>query len=473
MLRVVASHGTKCCDGLSRRELLRAGALGFGGLSLPHLLQWEASAAPANHSGVPGRQRRIKSVVVLYLSGGPSHLDMWDLKPQAPEEIRGTFQPISTNVPNLMISEHMPRMARIADKYSIVRSMTHDEADHIRGGYWVMTGGRLLRPVVQASGMKREDRPHLGSALDLLLGSTSTLPSFVMVPEYTSPVGVPRPGQYAGFLGPAHDPYLINSDPNLPDYDPGPMRNQDGSLSTRLKDRRSLLSELERPAVAMQSSAVHTLDSYKQRAFDLISSPEAQRAFDVAAESAATRDRYGRHVFGQATLVARRLVEAGVRLVHVNFVRHDNGKGGQGYDSHSAPPNPPHLTWAKNELLPPTDAAFASLVEDLSDRGMLEETLVVMMGEFGRTPRFNKDGGRDHWPQCYSLVVAGGGTRGGFIYGASDRIGAFPTADPVSPIDLLATICWQLGLDPHATIYDGQGRPHPVTTGHPIHGLLA
>lgn len=398
---------------------------------------------------------------------------MWDLKPQAAAEIRGEFKPVSTNVPGLQISEHMPRMARLADKYAIVRSMSHNEGDHIRGGYWVMTGGRLLRPIVQASGMKREDRPHIGSALDYLLGSANKLPSFVTVPEFTSPVGVPRPGQYAGFLGPAHDPYLIHSDPNLPDYDPGPLQANPSSSQRRMSARRSLLNVLEGHLRDLRSPVVESMDSYKERAFDLISSPQAQRAFDVSAESARTRDRYGRHVFGQSTLVARRLVEAGVRLVQVNFMRHDNGKGGQGYDSHSVPPSPPHLPWAKAELLPPTDAAFAALVEDLSDRGLLDETLVVMMGEFGRTPKFNINAGRDHWPQCYSLVLAGGGVKGGFVYGSSDKIAAYPASDPVGPEDLLATIYHQLGVDPHIALRDQQGRPHHLTNGQPVRGLLA
>jgi uncharacterized protein (DUF1501 family) len=204
----------------------------------------------------------------------------------------------------------------------------------------------------------------------------------------------------------------------------------------------------------------------------MVLSPAARRAFDVAEESAATRDRYGRHIFGQSVLVARRLVEAGVRLVQVNFVRHDKGKGGQGYDSHSVPPNPPHLDWARTELLPPTDAAFSSLIEDLADRGLLDETLVIMMGEFGRTPRFNKDGGRDHWPQCYSAVLAGGGIKGGQVYGSSDKLAATPLSDPVSPEDLLATLYHLVGLDLQTTMHDLQGRPFPIASGTPVHRLL-
>ncbi|MEE2737750.1 MAG: DUF1501 domain-containing protein, partial [Planctomycetota bacterium] len=326
--------------------------------------------------------------------------------------------------------------------------------------------------VIQASGMKREDRPHIGSTLDFLLGSSNTLPSFVVIPEFTSPVGVPRPGQYAGFLGAAHDPYLIHSDPNLADYDPGPLRADTATSSRRLSRRRSLLHTIEESSGHLQSPSVQTFDSYKQRAIDLISSPRARRAFDLTDESVATRDRYGRHVFGQSALVARRLVEAGVRLVQVNFMRHDNGKGGQGYDSHSVPPSPPHLGWAETELLPPTDAAFSGLVQDLSDRGLLDETLVVMMGEFGRTPKFNNNGGRDHWPYCYSLVLAGGGIKSGCAYGASDKMAAFPTSNPVSPEDLLATIYQQLGIDPGGVLHDQQDRPHYLTTGRPVPELL-
>jgi uncharacterized protein (DUF1501 family) len=295
-----------------------------------------------------------------------------------------------------------------------------------------------------------------------------------MIPEFISPVGVPRPGQHGGFLGAEYDPYLINSDPNEPGYSPGELRPVGELNPSRLTRRRSLLARLEQHLRSLEESpSGRNLAPYYSRAFDLISSPAAQRAFDVSAESQATRDRYGRHVFGQSALVARRLIEAGVRLVQVNFVRHDRGKGGQGYDSHSTPPRPPHLTWAKTELLPPTDAAFSSLVEDLADRGLLAETLVIMIGEFGRTPRFNQYGGRDHWPQCYSAVLAGGGILGGRVFGASDRMAATVTSDPVSPEDLMASLYVLLGVDPQTTIHDLQGRPFPLVAGKPVDGLLA
>src|SRR5262249_26611134 len=244
-----------------------------------------------------------------------------------------------------------------------------------------------------------------GSAAAKILGARPGMPAFVMVPEAISPVGPERPGQHAGFLGAAYDPYRVNSDPNLTNYSPGSLGPRQEMTAMRLTERRELLHSVSEQARHLeQTAAARVLDPYYIKAFDLISSPAAQRAFDITAEPDRTRDRYGRHVFGQSVLLARRLGEAGVRLVHVHWVRHDNAKGGQGYDSHRN-----HLAWCKHELLPPTDAAFASLIEDLADRGLLGQTLVLMIGEFGRTPRFNNAGGRDHWPSCFIVVLAGGG----------------------------------------------------------------
>lgn len=471
MLTFGLPRGTRHCDGLTRREVMRVGAIGLGGLCLPHLLG-SADAAAAAGTGQP--IPRARSVVILYLSGGPSQLDMWDMKPEASQEIRGTFRPIDTTVPGIQVCEHMPRMARVADMYTIVRTMSHGETEHLRAGYWVMTGTPLLRPVAQASGMLREDRPHAGAVLSRFLTRPRMIPPFVTIPEFVSPVGVPRPGQNAGFLGAEDDPYLVHSDPNLPDYSPGELSPPAGLPASRLASRRSLLRLVDdRLGYLQNAPAGRNLVSYYSQAFDMVLSQAARRAFDVSLETEATRDRYGRHVFGQSVLVARRLVEAGVRLVQVNFMRHDRGKGGQGYDSHSSPPNPPHLSWARDELLPPTDAAFASLIEDLSERGLLGETLVIMMGEFGRTPRFNERGGRDHWSRCYSAVLAGGGVRGGQVYGTSDRIASTPTSEPVSPEDLLATLYHLVGLDPRTEIHDLQRRPFPISTGKPVWGLLS
>jgi hypothetical protein len=464
MLPILAPSGVRSCDGLTRREALLVGALGVGSLTLPGLLRWQQTAAATGDL----RARKAKSVILLFLSGGPSQLDMWDLKPHAPEEIRGTFRPIQTDVPGILVSEHLPRTARLASKYAIIRSVSHASTNHPAAAYWMMVGNPMQRSAPQAVRMSREDRPHPGSVLARFLPARQQLPSFVMVPEAISPVGPERPGQYAGFLGAAYDPYRINSDPNLPTYSPGALAPVGDLTVDRLASRHGLLEHLDREALWLeQLAATRSLDPCYVKAFELISSTAARRAFDIHAESDKTRDRYGRHVFGQSVLLARRLVEAGVRLVHVNWVRHDHGKGGQGYDSHRN-----HLDWTKTELLPPTDAALAALLEDLSDRGLLDETLVLVLGEFGRTPRFNGQGGRDHWPQCFSVLLAGGGIRGGQVHGSSDRIAAYPTSVPVSPQDLIATLYSRVGIDPQTEIRDLQNRPYPLVDGRPVDALL-
>jgi hypothetical protein len=461
---------------MTRRDCLRIGSIGLGGLSLPHLLRLQGQARAASDPARPlAAAPRAKSVILLFLSGGPAHQDMWDLKPDAPEEIRGTFKPIATNVPGIDVCEHMPRMSRLADKYAIVRSMTHAQSAHPAAAYWMMAGAPIARPAPDASFMSRQDRPHLGSSLAKLIGpAVPSMPAFVMVPEAMAPNGPERAGQHAGFLGPTYDPYRINSDPNLADYSPGALTTPDGLTPARLQSRRELLDQIEHPGGlghapghGLADAADDGMDEFQTKAFDLLASTSAQHAFDIAAEPAAVRDRYGRHVFGQSTLLARRMVEAGVRLVHVNWVRHDNGKGGQGYDTHGR-----HLESARNDLLPPTDAAFSSLIEDLDARGILDETLVIMMGEFGRTPRFNDAGGRDHWPHCFSVVMAGGGIKGGRIHGASDRIAAYPAADPVTPEDLIATVYHCLGVDSTGVMHDLQDRPFPLADGRPILELL-
>jgi uncharacterized protein (DUF1501 family) len=460
------------CNGPTRRRVLQVGTAAFG-LSLTRLLQAEARAA-APSPGSAGGAPRAKSVIILYLSGGPSQLDMWDLKPEAPEAIRGTFRPIRTSVPGIDICEHLPRMAGLAHHYTIVRSMTHDDDNHVTAGYYVLTGARHAVSLAQRAGMDRNDRPHAGAIVARSLGSRQNVPPFCMIPEYVSPVGVPRPGQHAGFFGPAYDPYLIDSDPNEPDYDPGPLSISPSGRLQRTARLRSLLETAERQAaLSSDLPAVRDFQTFREKALDLLTSPAAQQALDVTLEPDSVRDRYGRHHFGQSALVARRLIEAGSRLVQVNFMRHDFGKGGQGYDSHSALGYPPHLPWLVDELLPPTDAAFASLVEDLHDRGLLDETIVVMMGEFGRTPKFNADAGRDHWARCYSLVVAGGGFTAGQVYGASDATASTVTADPVTPEGLLCTVYQLLGIDHRGEVVDLENRPMPMIEGEPVRGLIA
>jgi hypothetical protein len=441
---------------------VRAGAIGLGGLTLPGLLGLRRAA------GADRRAGRARSAILLFLSGGPSQLDMWDPKPDAPERIRGTFAPIATRVPGVRIAEHLPGMARVADRFAIIRSASHTQSNHPAAAYWMMAGSPIARPEPDAAFMSRSDRPHPGSVVAHLRGGRPGLPPFVLLPEAMAPNGPERAGQHAGFLGAAFDPYRVNSDPNAPDFSPGVLHPAPELTVTRLDRRRALLEAVDRLSALGDRGSGPGAGQDHARAFDLLTSPAAQRAFDLADEPAASRDRYGRHVFGQSVLLARRLVEAGVRLVQVNWVRHDNGRGGQGYDTHRD-----HLAWSRTELLPPTDAAFTALIEDLDRRGLLDETLVVMMGEFGRTPRFNADGGRDHWPHCFSAVLAGGGIRGGRVYGASDRIAAYPASDPVTPADLVATLYHCLGIDPRTTIHDRQGRPYTLTDGAPLGDLLS
>ncbi len=461
MLSLQSTRSAQFCDGHSRREFLRLGGLGVGGLTLPGFLQLESAVASQ------GRSKSPKSVIILFLSGGPAQQDMWDLKPDAPEEVRGTFKPISTNVPGIQITEHMPRMARVMDHCAIIRSMHHKDNGHPTAAYTMMVGEKMKR-VTNTELLSREDRPHPGASLGRVLGPKQpSMPSWVLLPEYmpNQPFGPPRPGQHAGFLGAAYDSYAVESDPNESDYNPGVLKPLAQVAGGRMSLRRMMLDGINRQSLQLERAS--ELDPFYAKAFDLISSSAAQRAFDISQEPAKVRDRYGRHAFGQSTLVARRLIEAGVRLVHVNWVRHDYAKGGQGYDSHAD-----HLNWAKTELLPPTDNAFASLVEDLQLRGLLKDTLVVMMGEFGRTPKFNKEGGRDHWADCFSVVLAGGGIQGGQVYGASDAIAAYPVSNPVTPADLLATMYTAINVDPETEIHDTLGRPYFLSTGTPVSALL-
>ena len=452
---------------LGRREMLvRLGEAGFG-LTLPMLLAQGAGAASPPGTGLG----RAKACILLFLSGGASQYETFDLKPDGPIEVRGTFRPIRTNVSGIEISEHLPLLARCADRYALVRSVSHNEGNHPAGCYWMITGRPYPRATALSVAMSRRDHPHHGSALAKVHPSESrALPSFVTLPEQINPNGPIRAGQHAGFLGAAYDPMVINGDPNAPGFTPGELRLSDGLTRDRLFRRRALLEQANlqvRLDAGVAGGEEEALPPNIAQAFDLISRGEAARAFDLAQEPAATRDRYGRHIFGQSVLMARRLVEAGVRLVAVNWVRHDDGAGGQGWDTHAT-----HLNWCRDELLPPTDRAVSALLTDLHDRGRLEETLVIVMGEFGRTPKFNKDGGRDHWPDVFSVLLAGGGIRGGQVYGASTPDGAHPAADPVSPGDLAATLYYCLGIDPRAEIHDAQNRPFPLADGEVLHRLL-
>jgi hypothetical protein len=446
-------------ESLSRRQLLRIGGLGAFGLTLAGLFRAEATAGPGA-SGVSSASR-LRSCILIFYYGGPSHLDTWDLKPHAPPEVRGEFRPISTVVPGLHIGEHLPRCARVTDKLAIVRSLHHPMRNHNSAAVESLCGRTPLRGDLELLSDDPNSFPCYGSVVSQQLAPRSGVPSHVALPHVMYNVVV-LPGQTAGFLGAAHQPFQLTRDPNAPDFRVDELELPAGLPLARLEDRRSLLRLVEgQTARADRHAGAAALTLYQQRAVKLLRSEAVRTAFDLGRESIRVRERYGRTTFGQSLLLARRLVEAGVRFVNVNDKVH-NGQLAN-WDSHEN-----NFGRLKDDLLPTADQAFSALIEDLDARGLLESTLVVGLAEFGRTPRINKAAGRDHWPDCFSAVLAGGGVQGGAIVGSSDRFGAYPSSDPVSPGDLAATLYWRFGIDPTTETRDLTGRPYRLAEGEPL-----
>jgi hypothetical protein len=453
---------------LHRRSLLQAGGAGLLGLTLPQLLK-----AAERPKIAPGK---AKAVILLFMWGGPAHQDTWDLKPDAPAEIRGQFKPISTNVPGIQISEHFPLLAKQCDKLAIVRSMTHGNVDHTPSTHFLLTG----QPP-PANGDVRGGWPNMGAVLSKLGLGRGPLPPFVsMRPKL--PNDVPRfveesQGQFAAWLGPQHNPLIIDADPNSKEYSVEAFQLHADITVNRLADRKQLLTELNHEQARLaEAPALAAVGSHYQRAYDLLQSAVAGSAFNLAEEPDAMRDRYGRNPHGQSVLLARRLVERGVPLVTCFWPSEGIKNVSVYWDTHSR-----NFVDLKERLMPPTDRAFSTLLDDLKERGLLDETLVVWTGEFGRTPRVgqrNSDAGagadgRDHWPNCFTSVLAGGGIRGGQVYGASDRHAAYPSLNPTAPVDLIATIYHLLGLPERMELQDQQGRPLVVCPGEVIRELLA
>jgi hypothetical protein len=385
------------------------------------------------------------------------------MKPGAPAEVRGEFQPIATRVPGIFITEHLPRLARLTHRFTIVRSMTHTAVNHNTATYLVTTGQPPLRDLI-AFTPSENDSPHLGAQIALKKAGATNVPAAVSLPDPVSDGPYTTPGQNGGFLGAGYAPFVVYGDPNDDNFAVDVLGTTDGA---RLAGRRSLLQKLNKQMTLPPSdSHVGQMDTYQRRAFSLLTSDVARRAFDLGAESSRLRERYGRHKYGQSLLLARRLVEAGVRLVTVYWGGRVNNPVPH-WDTHFN--NNRRL---KDELLPPFDQCFSAFLEDLDARRLLASTLVICMGEFGRTPRFGQftgngvdDTGRDHWPQCYSLVVAGGTAAGGRVLGRSDRFAAYPAADPYTPQDLAASILHALGINPRDEVPDGFGRLVPLSTG--------
>ncbi|MFI5457509.1 MAG: DUF1501 domain-containing protein [Isosphaerales bacterium] len=443
---------------LSRRETLRVGALALTGLGLPGLLR----AKQAGQNSGPQAFGRAKSCILIFLWGGPSHLDTWDLKPDAPEDIRGPFRSIPTNVPGISISEHFPLLAQQAHRLSIVRSMNHDDAAHLSTAHRILTGHLAPTPNSDAAGPSSRDWPHLGALVSKLRPTKGAIPSAVNMPwtvMHPAAPGGKAPGQDAGWLGKAYDPFHIEGDPNASGFHIEGLGLPEGTSPGRLADRRGLLKQLA-DAADLSGKGIQSWDGYQQKALDALVSAEARGAFQIDREDPRLRDRYGRHIHGQCLLLARRLIEAGVGLVTVNW--HNDGQFF--WDTHGN-----NFNQLKHRLMPPADQGFSALVEDLDGRGLLNETLVVWVGEFGRSPRINKaNSGREHWPHCYSAVLAGAGVRGGSILGASDRWAAYPARDPVSPEDLGATILHALGIEPATMVKDALDRPLRINDGIPV-----
>jgi hypothetical protein len=443
---------------LSRREWLRLGGLGALGLSLPELL----------HADTAGRKKpAARSCVLFLLHGGPSQLDIWDMKPAAPVEVRGEFKPIATKVTGIRIVEHLPRLARLTDKFTIVRSMTHTALSHNAGTYFVTTGQPPLSGDLIALTPSENDFPHLGAQIALKGQRKHGVPVAVSLPDPVSDGPYTTPGQNGGFLGAQYAPFVILGDPNQEDFSVAGLAEGSELRKDRLPARRELLKTIDRQLGALSTDRrIDELNRYQQRAFTLLTSAATRRAFELSREDSRQRERYGRHKYGQSLLLARRLVEAGVRLVTVYWGGRVNNPVPH-WDTHFN--NNRRL---KEELLPPFDQCFSAFLEDLDARGLLRTTLVVCMGEFGRTPRFGQftgngvnETGRDHWSQCYSLVVAGGSAAGGRVLGQSDRFAAYPAHDPYTPQDLTASILHALGVNPHDKVRDAFGRLVPLSTG--------
>ncbi|MBM4069326.1 MAG: DUF1501 domain-containing protein [Planctomycetes bacterium] len=444
MLRLDAARGVTFCDGLTRRDFLHAGSLATLGLTLA---DWHALRASQD-----GPAPDI-NCIMLFLVGGPSHIDTWDPKPQAPEEVRGPFRPIATNVPGMQISEIFPRMARHADKFSLVRSCYHTATAVHDTGHQMMQTGRLFSGGVE--------HPHIGCVLGMLKGQRGEVPAHVLMPRPIGRTGGNLPhGQNAGYLGRQHDPFVLNADPATPNFRV-PDLLPPSYISSVRADRRQRMRDAVDGAVASfeGNGQAQQMEGNFQLAYRLMSSQRAREAFALEQEPAATRDRFGRTRFGQSCLLARRLIERGVRFVTINMF--ETVFDEVTWDIHGSRPFT-DIAQMSREVVPNFDQAYSTLLEDLHDRGMYSNTIVVALGEFGRTPKINPAGGRDHHPGVWSIILGGGPIRGGRVIGESDELGYRPKSRPVTPGEVAATIYRGLGVDIHRELAGPQNRPLPL-----------
>jgi len=450
-------------DFLTRRRALSIGGLGLLGLTLPRLIRATESSS---------RPGPAKSVIFLYQFGGPSHLDTFDPKPQAPTGVRSHFDVIETNVPGIRITDQLPGMARVMNEVTLVRTVHHTMKNHNSASYYALTGHApplddiRLRDTLDLF-------PAYGSVVDRLAPNTNGMPTFVAFPHVIRD-GEVTPGQHASFLGKAHDPLLVTSDPNDPGFQLPELSLPGGITAERLQDRRQIQQLINRQTRMLDYSvAARGLDAYYEKSLAMLNSSRVREAFNLQAEPQAVRDRYGRTTYGQSCLLARRLVEAGVKFVNVYFASSIGGRTTSGgWDTHGFD-NTRMYPILRDYQLPLTDQTLPTLILDLKERGLLDQTLIVWMGEFGRTPKLNDNISRDHWPQCYTVLLAGGGAQRGMVYGTSDKQAAFPDRDPVSLNDLAATMFGLAGIDPQTELRDKLDRPLPVSPGRIVTGVMA
>jgi Protein of unknown function (DUF1501) len=450
--------------GLNRRAILRVGGAGLLGLTMPKLLQ--------AGDQLQSIKARAKSVIFLFQWGGPSQLDTFDMKPLAPSSVRSPYRPIASSAPGIEVCELLPEMSKRMHHVSLIRTMTHKMNNHASAGYYALSGhappsdDQRLRDSLDLY-------PAYGSVVDHLAPNINGMPTSVSYP-YVIRDGSVVPAQHASFLGKRHDPLLFLEDPNRAKFSLPELSLPDGLSVERLQQRRELQKLVDQQARLLEySSEAQGFDDYYQRAISMLTSPEVRQAFDLSTEDSKLRDRYGRTTYGQSCLLARRLVESGVKFVTVYFSDSIGGRrvNDGGWDTHGFD-NTRMYEIVNNYQLPITDQTLPTLLDDLESRGLLDETLVVWVGEFGRTPEINKNESRDHWPQCYTALLAGGGVKGGYVYGQSDERAKYPAEKPVKPEDLAATIYHLLGIDPNTEIYDRNNRPL-VIGGNTIHDIFA
>jgi uncharacterized protein (DUF1501 family) len=486
MLVIPGYPGKDTCDGITRRELLRVGGSAVFGISLANILGLQKAAANEPISGGPGFGK-AKSVILLYLQGGPSHLDLWDPKDDVPDKVRSVFKAIDTKTPGLKVTELLPKFAQVTDKTTLIRSMSYTPIglfNHTAAIYQMLTGytADKVSPSGQLEPPSPKDFPNVGSNIIRLKPPTVPMLPFVMMPRPLQESNVVGKAGTAGFLGRAYDPYYLY--PPGDDLDMNKMdrikiddlKLRDEVSSKRLERRAKLRDQIDAGMPDLEKAIKkYDLDEYYGKALGLILSGRARNAFDLSKETPVMRERYGKNTFGQSCLLARRLIEAGTRFVEVNWPKVANS------DNHSWDTHAGLTKRLKDQAAPLFDAGLSALIADLDERGLLKETLVVAVGEFGRSPyrgvstsgNENQDDGRDHWPYCYTACIAGAGVKRGHVHGKSDKTASAPLENPVHPTELLATIYHSVGINPGTIVYNHLNQPRELVKGEVVTGLLA